>query len=250
MKKALHEQKQRLDVLLHARGFFDSREKARRAVMAGQVLVNDHRIDKPGTPVASDATLLVRETCRYVSRGGLKLEAALTCFKVDPTGRICLDVGASTGGFTDCLLQHGAASVYAYDVGHSQLDWKIRSDSRVIVREKINARHLTAADLSGAPPSLVVIDVSFISLTLILQRVSQVLAPGGEIIALIKPQFELRREQISKGGIVSDPELHEQAVAKIHAFIAAQSHLVWQGVIPSPITGTSGNKEFLIHLTT
>src|SRR5581483_3824504 len=170
--------KSRLDQLLVARGLFESREKAQRAIMAGEVRVGDHTADKPGTKIAEDAEIFVKSASRYVSRGGLKLEAALAQFGIDPTGATCLDIGASTGGFTDCLLQHGAAKVFAIDVGHSQLDWKIRSDPRVVVREKLNARHLTRADIPD-PISLCVIDVSFISLTLILPPAVALLSNGG-----------------------------------------------------------------------
>jgi 23S rRNA (cytidine1920-2'-O)/16S rRNA (cytidine1409-2'-O)-methyltransferase len=166
---------------------------------------------------------------------------------VDPTGATCLDIGASTGGFTDCLLQHGAARVYAIDVGHSQLDWKIRSDPRVIVREKLNARHLTREDIPE-PIAVCVIDVSFISLTLILPPAAALLSNGGVIIPLIKPQFELRKEDVGKGGVVRDPALHEQAVEKIRTFIGTLPALSWAGVITSPILGGEGNKEFLACL--
>jgi 23S rRNA (cytidine1920-2'-O)/16S rRNA (cytidine1409-2'-O)-methyltransferase len=183
--------KQRLDQLLVTRELCESREKAQRAIMAGEVVVNDRIVDKPGTKVAEDAIVSVKAPPRYVGRGGLKLEAALAAFAVDPSGRTCLDIGASTGGFTDCLLQHGATKVWAIDVGHSQLDWKIRNDPRVVVREKLNARHLTRGDIPDII-DLCVIDVAFISLTLILPPAFELLSPSGVIIALIKPQFELR----------------------------------------------------------
>jgi 23S rRNA (cytidine1920-2'-O)/16S rRNA (cytidine1409-2'-O)-methyltransferase len=239
--------KQRLDTLLVARGSFDSREKAQRAIMAGEVLVGGHRVDKPGTRVPADADITVKEAPRYVSRGGLKLEAALAAFAVNPTGAICLDIGASTGGFTDCLLQHGAAAVYAIDVGHSQLDWKIRSDPRVIVHEKLNARYLTPQDIPDRP-AICVIDVSFISLTLILPPAFEVLTPTGVILALIKPQFELGKNEVGKGGIVRNSAGHEAAVAKIRDFVAIHLARKWQGVIESPILGGEGNKEFLACL--
>ncbi|MDR3401621.1 MAG: TlyA family RNA methyltransferase [Chthoniobacter sp.] len=239
--------KQRLDQLLVARGYFESREKAQRAIMAGTVSIGEQRADKPGTRVAEDAPIQVKTAERYVGRGGLKMEAALARFGIDPTGATCLDIGASTGGFTDCLLQHGAAKVFAIDVGHSQLDWKIRSDPRVIVREKLNARHLTRADIPD-PISICVIDVSFISLTLILPPAVALLSNGGVIIPLIKPQFELRKEDVGKGGVIRDPALHEQAVEKIRAFVATLPGLVWSGLIESPILGGEGNKEFLACL--
>ncbi|HEY3900745.1 MAG TPA: TlyA family RNA methyltransferase [Chthoniobacter sp.] len=239
--------KMRLDQLLVARGYFESREKAQRAIMAGSVSVGEQRVDKAGTRVAEDADLQVKTGERYVGRGGLKMEAALKEFAVDPTGATCLDIGASTGGFTDCLLQHGAAKVFAIDVGHSQLDWKIRRDPRVVVREKLNARHLTRADIPD-PIAICVIDVSFISLTLILPPAASLLSNGGVIIPLIKPQFELRKEDVGKGGVVRDPALHEQAVEKIRAFVANQPGLAWSGLIESPILGGEGNKEFLACL--
>jgi 23S rRNA (cytidine1920-2'-O)/16S rRNA (cytidine1409-2'-O)-methyltransferase len=241
--------KQRLDQLLVARGYFESREKAQRAIMAGVVSVGEQRADKPGTRIAEDAELHVKSTERYVGRGGLKMEAALAQFAVDPTGATCLDIGASTGGFTDCLLQHGAARVFAIDVGHSQLDWKIRSDPRVVVREKLNARHLTRADIPD-PIAVCVIDVSFISLTLILPPAAALLSNGGVIIPLIKPQFELRKEDVGKGGVIRDPALHEQAVEKIRAFVATLPGFTWSGLIESPILGGEGNKEFLACLRT
>ena len=239
--------KERIDLLLVTRGFFPSREQARRAVMAGEVRVGDRVIDKAGTQIAADAEIAVKSAPRYVGRGGLKLEAALRHFQIDPTGAVCLDIGASTGGFTDCLLQHGASKVHAIDVGHSQLDWKIRSDPRVVVREKLNARHLTRADIPD-PIRVCVIDVSFISLTLILPPAFDLLSPEGVIIALIKPQFELSREDVGKGGIIREPRLHEQAVEKIRAFVTGRSGINWRGVIDSPILGAEGNKEFLACL--
>jgi 23S rRNA (cytidine1920-2'-O)/16S rRNA (cytidine1409-2'-O)-methyltransferase len=239
--------KQRLDTLLVARGLFDSREKARRAIMAGDVLVAGRRMDKPGAQAPGDAEIAVKAGPRFVGRGGLKLEAALDAFRIDPAGALCLDIGASTGGFTDCLLQRGAAKVYAVDVGHGQLDWKIRSDPRVVVREKLNARHLSRADLDDAP-SICVIDVSFISLTLILPPAFEVLTPTGVIVALIKPQFELGRNEVGSGGVVRDPAAHRAAVAKIHDFVTGALGRKWEGVIESPIAGADGNKEFLACL--
>ena len=236
--------KQRLDQLLVARGLFESREKAQRAIMAGTVSIGEQLADKPGQRVAEDAVLTVKAAERYVGRGGLKMEAALPHFGVNPTGAICLDIGASTGGFTDCLLQHGAAKVYAIDVGHSQLDWKIRSDPRVVVREKLNARYLSRDDIPE-PIEVCVIDVSFISLTLILPPAVALLSNGGVIVPLIKPQFELRKEDVGRGGVVREPALHERAVEKIRAFVATLSGVAWTGVMESPILGGEGNKEFL-----
>jgi 23S rRNA (cytidine1920-2'-O)/16S rRNA (cytidine1409-2'-O)-methyltransferase len=206
--------------------------------------------------VPIDASLTTPLPERFVSRGGYKLEAALAHFEVAPRDWVCVDIGASTGGFTDCLLQHGAARVYAYDVGHSQLDWKIRSDPRVVVREKLNARQLVAADLPE-PTRLGVVDVSFISLRLILPPLAAALAAslagandsGGVILALIKPQFELARGEVGKGGIVREPELHSKAVAGIAEFVRLHlSQWRWTGVIESPILGATGNKEFLACL--
>lgn len=236
--------KQRLDLVLVARGLFESREKAQRAIMAGNVTVGEQVIDKAGTKVAEDAQISVRAAERYVGRGGFKLEGALQSFGIDATGATCLDVGASTGGFTDCLLQHGAAKVYAIDVGHSQLAWKIRSDSRVVVREHLNARYLTRDDIPD-PIDICVIDVSFISLTLILPPAVELLRPDGVLIPLIKPQFELRKEQVGKGGVVRDPLLHEQTVEKIREFVTGTLRRQWVGCIESPILGGEGNKEFL-----
>ena len=252
----LPKSKQRLDTLLVERGLFDSRQKSQRAILAGEVFVNGQRMDKPGTPVANDAQVQATAKDRYVSRGAYKLEAALAAFGIDPSGWICVDIGASTGGFTDCLLQHGAARVYAYDVGHSQLDWRIRSDPRVVVREKLNARYLTTADLPE-PVKLGVVDVSFISLTLILEPLAAALtarlgapqAGGGIILALIKPQFELARGDVGRGGIVREVGLHDRAVEKIRSFVENRlPHWHWTGVVDSPILGTEGNKEFLACL--
>ncbi len=238
----------RLDQLLVSRGLCASRERAQRAIMAGEVKVGDRVVDKPGTKVGEEAAIVVQEPPRYVGRGGLKLEAALAAFGIDPAGKTCLDIGASTGGFTDCLLQHGAAKVWAIDVGHSQLDWKIRSDPRVVVREKLNARNLTRADLPEII-DLCVIDVSFISLTLILPPAFELLSPSGVILPLIKPQFELRKEDVARGGVVRDPALHARAVEKIRAFATATLGREWRGVIESPILGGEGNKEFLACLS-
>ncbi len=236
--------KQRLDLLLVARGLFESREKAQRAIMAGDVTVGEQVVDKAGTRIAEDAVINVRAGERFVGRGGFKMEGALQAFGIDPTGATCLDIGASTGGFTDCLLQHGAEKVYAIDVGHSQLAWKIRSDPRVIAREHLNARYMTREDIPD-PIDICVIDVSFISLTLILPPAVELLRSDGVLIPLIKPQFELRKEQVGKGGVVRDPALHEQAVQKIREFITGTLKRQWLGCIESPILGGEGNKEFL-----
>jgi len=238
--------KSRLDVALVERGLFDSREKARRAVMAAQVLVNGQALTKAGTPVSPDARLEVVAKEKYVGRGGFKIEGALDAFAIDPAGRICADIGASTGGFTDCLLQRGAVQVFAFDVGHGQLDWRLRQDPRVIVREGVNARYLGPGDLEP-PPTLVVADVSFISLTLIFPAIFALLPLESDMVVLIKPQFELSKAEVGRGGIVRDEAARVRAVEKIRTFIAQSGHR-WMGCIPSPITGRDGNVEFLAHL--
>ena len=238
--------KERLDVLLVQRGLCPSREKAQRVIMAGGVFSGGTRLDKASQQLSNDTPLEVREADRYVGRGGHKLEAALTHFAIDPSGRVCLDVGASTGGFTDCLLQHGAARVYALDVGHGQLDWKIRNDPRVVVMEHHNARHLQPGDLPEKA-DLVVADVSFISLTLVLPPAAGVLTDGGVIVALIKPQFELSRAEVGRGGVVRDEALRDKAVEKIRGF-AAGAGWTWGGVVASPLAGADGNREFLCLL--
>ncbi len=235
--------KERADALLVLRGLCDSREQAKRLILAGEVRSGDRVIDKPSTQLVEDAPLDIKDKPRYVGRGGLKLEAALAAFGIDPTGWICMDVGASTGGFTDCLLQHGAAKVHAVDVGTNQLVWKIRNDPRVVAKEQFNARHMTPADI-GESVRLAVMDLSFISLTKVLPAVFPILDESGSVVCLIKPQFELQREDITKGGIVRDPELHHRAVEKIREFITANGR-EWRGLIPSPITGMDGNQEFL-----
>lgn len=235
--------KERLDVLLVQRGLCPSREKAQRVIMAGGVFSGGTRLDKASQQLSNDTPLEVREADRYVGRGGHKLQAALTHFAIDPSGLVCLDVGASTGGFTDCLLQHGAARVYALDVGHGQLDWKIRNDPRVVVMEHCNARHLQPGDLPEKA-SLVVADVSFISLTLVLPPAAGVLTDGGVILALIKPQFELSRAEVGRGGVVRDEALRDKAVEKIRGF-AAGAGWTWGGVVASPLAGADGNREFL-----
>ena len=236
--------KSRLDVVLVEQGLFSSREQAQRAVMAGEVRLGDRVLNKSSVLVAPDAELLIATPPRFVGRGGLKLEGALDHFAVDPTGATALDIGASTGGFTDCLLQRGAAKVYAIDVGHGQLAWKIRNDPRVVVREHLNARELTRTDVPE-PIDLCVIDVSFISLTLILPNAFELITPTGVILALIKPQFELQAGDVGRGGIVTDQSLHDKAQQKITEFVAARGDVV-DGIVPSLITGTDGNQEFFI----
>lgn len=234
----------RLDQLLVQRGLCDSREQAKRLILAGEVVVEGLEKLKPGQNVDEDVEIRIKEKPKYVSRGGLKLEGALAAFEIDPSGRVGVDIGASTGGFTDCLLQAGAERVHAFDVGTNQLVWKLRDDPRVVSREKFNCRNLTAEDV-GEPVGIVVIDVSFISLTKILPTAFEVLAPDGDLICLIKPQFELDRAEIGKGGIVRDPDLHEKAVSRIEKFVTEDLNKKWRGLTDSPITGTDGNREFL-----
>ncbi len=234
----------RLDLALVERGLCPSREQAKRLIMAGEVLVGEQVVSKPGWLVRRDAALRVKQPPRFVSRGGLKLEGALDHFGLDVTGLVALDIGASTGGFTDCLLQRGAAKVYAFDVGTNQMVWKLRSDPRVVCRENFNVRHLQPEDLPE-PIDLIVADVSFISLTLVLPGPIAALKPGGQALVLVKPQFELSREEIGAGGIVRDPALHAKACARLQAFVEARPELRWQGLVESSIQGTDGNREFL-----
>jgi 23S rRNA (cytidine1920-2'-O)/16S rRNA (cytidine1409-2'-O)-methyltransferase len=234
----------RLDELLVLRELAPSRSHAQRLLMAGHVWVDGQLADKAGKRVRADVSIEVRNRPLYVSRGGLKLEAALNAFSLDPAGWICADIGASTGGFTDCLLQHGASRVYAIDVGYGQLAWSLRIDPRVVVMDRVNARFLK--DLPEQP-DLATIDVSYISLRLVLPRVAELLIPSGQAIALIKPQFEVGRESVGKGGVVRDPRLHRAAIEQVLAeakgigFAAA-------GLIRSPILGPAGNVEFLAWL--
>lgn len=239
--------KQRLDVLVVARGLCDSREQAQRLILAGEVTVKEQVITKPGTKVDDALPINVKNKPKYVSRGGLKLEGALQAFPVPVEGKVCLDIGSSTGGFTDCLLQNGAARVHAVDVGTNQLVWKLRTDPRVIVKEQFNARYMTPEDL-GERVQLIVSDVSFISLTKILPAAYGCLQEDGDMLVLIKPQFELQPEDIGPGGIVRDPALHQRAVDKIHDFVVNELHREWMGVADSPIKGMEGNKEFLAWL--
>ena len=239
--------KQRLDVLVVSLGLCDSREQAQRLIIAGEVTVKGQAVTKPGTKVDDTLPIVVKNKPKYVSRGGLKLEGALQAFPVKAEGKICLDIGSSTGGFTDCLLQNGAMRVHAVDVGTNQLVWKLRTDPRVIVKEQFNARYMTPADL-GEKVQLIVSDVSFISLTKILPAAYDCLEEGGDMLVLIKPQFELQPEDIGPGGIVRDPELHQRAVEKIRDFVTNELHREWMGVADSPIKGMEGNKEFLAWL--
>jgi len=236
--------KDRLDALLFNRGLCDSREQGKRLVLAGEVKVDGHVIDKPAERFGEDAVVEIKEKPRFVGRGGLKLEGALEHFGIDVNGWTCLDVGASTGGFTDCLLQRGAAKVHAIDVGTNQLVWKLRNDPRVVVREKFNARNMVEEDI-GEKVRLAVMDLSFISLTKVLPAVFGVLEMGGAVVCLIKPQFELEREDVGKGGIVRDEALRKRAVEKIRDFATGEYSREWRGVIPASIAGMDGNQEFL-----
>ena len=239
--------KQRLDVIIAARGLCDSREQGRRLIISGDVTVDGKVINKPGTKVDDTAEIEIHNKPRYVSRGGLKLEGALKEFPVSPEGKVCLDIGASTGGFTDCLLQNGAIRVHAVDVGVDQLVDKLRHDSRVVVKEHFNARYMTPEDL-GEKVQLIVSDVSFISLTHILPAAYACLAEGGDMLVLVKPQFELQPEDIGPGGIVRNPALHQRAVDRIRDFVVNELHREWMGVADSPIKGMDGNREFLSWL--
>lgn len=236
----------RLDQHLHEAGYFDSREKAQRAILAGQVTVGGRIADKPGTKISPESEILITGRDRYVGRGGHKLEGALTGFNIDPTGMSCLDLGSSTGGFTDCLLQHWASHVTAVDVGRGQLAWSLRQDPRVEVHEGVNARYLTASDFKRCF-DLIVGDLSFISLTKILPAAFELLHPDGDMIMLIKPQFELSRADVGKGGIVRDPLIRQRAVEAIRTWVVNAGHR-FDGVIESPLPGTSGNIEFLALL--
>jgi 23S rRNA (cytidine1920-2'-O)/16S rRNA (cytidine1409-2'-O)-methyltransferase len=238
--------KERIDKLLVSRGFAETRTRARALVMAGVVLVDEKRVAKPSEEYASDVPIRIKgETpeSRYVSRGGLKLEGALREFAVDPTGWTCIDVGASTGGFTDCLLQHGARRIVAVDSGTNQLVWSLRNDERVEVREKTNARDLTPNDFRELF-DLAVMDVSFISVRKVIPALVTLLKQDAKMIILIKPQFEVGRGEVGKGGIVRDPEKHERVVVDINEFVRSLGWHV-EGVIESPILGAEGNKEFL-----
>jgi 23S rRNA (cytidine1920-2'-O)/16S rRNA (cytidine1409-2'-O)-methyltransferase len=236
--------KARIDQLLVERGLAESRERAQALILAGYVLVNGQKAVKPGHSVAADAAIEVTERMPYVSRGGFKLAGALDHWKIDVAGKICLDVGASTGGFTDCLLQRGAGRVWAIDVGHGQLDWKLRNDPRVVVREGLNARSLPVADFPE-PFDLAVCDASFISTTLLIPAIVPLLAPQGEMMILVKPQFEVERGQLGKGGIVREPELHQAACARVRTAVEAQGFET--DIIESPILGAEGNREFLLY---
>jgi 23S rRNA (cytidine1920-2'-O)/16S rRNA (cytidine1409-2'-O)-methyltransferase len=251
--------RKRLDLILVERKLIDSRQQAQRLIMAGQVMVDGRVVDKPGTRVSQEADITLKATLPYVSRGGLKLEAALDRFAIEVAGVIAADVGASTGGFTDCLLQRGASQVYAIDVGYGQLAWRLRNDPRVVVMERVNVRYLKGLP---EPVDLATVDVSFISLELVLPAVIGFLKPHGDIVALIKPQFEAGRKQVGKGGVVKDPEVHRKQVGKggvvkdpeVHRAVLCKV-LLWadghgltvHGLMASPLKGPAGNVEFLAH---
>jgi 23S rRNA (cytidine1920-2'-O)/16S rRNA (cytidine1409-2'-O)-methyltransferase len=239
--------RKRIDQLLVERGLVESREKAARLIMAGEVLVDGRRVDKAGALVASDAEIDVQSRMPYVSRGGEKLAYALDHFKVDVRGKTCADVGASTGGFTDCLLQRGAAKVYAIDVGTGQLDPKLRRDPRVVVMEQINARVLDPR-LLGESPDVVTVDVSFISLEKVLPNVFGVMAGGGQVVALVKPQFEVGKGHVGKGGVVRDPAQQQAVVGRLARFSVLRGWHVL-AVTASPLKGAKGNREFFLHLS-
>ncbi len=240
--------KERIDKLLFERGMAKSRQQAQALILGGDVVVDERRVDKPGTRIDISASIRLKAPPRpHVSRGGLKLERALEVFAPDIQGRVCLDVGASTGGFTDCLLQKGAARVYAVDVGHNQLDWKLRSDSRVVSIEGLNARHLKFEDI-GTTVDLITLDVSFISLTLVLPALRPFTKEVTRILCLIKPQFEVGKGQVEKGGLVTDPAKHQEVILKIQSHAEHLGYRVL-GVIDSPILGAEGNKEFFVGLS-
>jgi len=236
----------RLDVRAVALGLVESREKAQRLILAGMVEVNGRVETKPSYSIADSAIVVLKQPERFVSRGGDKLEGAFHHFGFDVTGSICLDAGASTGGFTDCMLQHGAAKVYAIDVGKGQLHWKLRNDPRVTIMDEINVRYLTPDVLSEAP-RFAAVDVAFISLTKVLPAIVRALTVDGHLVSLIKPQFEAGREQVGKGGVVRDASVHAAVIENIRAFGTGELHLSWQGVCPSPIKGPAGNTEFLAY---
>jgi 23S rRNA (cytidine1920-2'-O)/16S rRNA (cytidine1409-2'-O)-methyltransferase len=236
--------KERLDVLLVDRGLAGTREKARALILAGNVLVDGQRADKPGHTFPAACLIKLLEGLPYVSRAGKKLEAAIDAFRIEVRDRICLDVGASTGGFTDCLLQRGARRVYAVDVGAGQLDWKLRNDPRVAVREGVNARYLSLEHI-GELVDLAVCDVSFISVTLILSPMLALLRPGGEMVILVKPQFEVGRGKVGKGGIVRDPALHVEVCERVREAVLGMG--LAASLMESPVLGAEGNKEFLLY---
>lgn len=240
--------KNRLDQILIQRNIAPTVESARAMIIAGEVYINEQISDKPGRLCSNDVSLRIKEKCPYVSRGGLKLEKALSHFRISASNLTAIDIGASSGGFTDCLLQHKAKKVYAVDVAYGQLAWKIRQDPRVIVLERFNARNISSKDIGSDPIDLAVMDVSFISLTTLLPPISKLFIQDVAILALIKPQFELPRTDIGPKGVVSDPYLHQKAIDKIESFVQHVG-LVSRGTVPSPILGPKGNREFLIYIS-
>jgi len=239
--------KDRLDQLLVRKKLAPTIKMARAIIYAGEVYIEERTADKPGLLLPVDIEIRLKEKCRYVSRGGLKLEKALVHFGITAAGQLCLDIGASTGGFTDCLLQHGARKVHAVDVAYGQLAWKIRQDPRVVVLERFNARNIIPEDIQQDQVQLAVMDVSFISLTTMLPPITRLSTEKITILALIKPQFELPREDIGPRGVVSEPSLHQKAIDKIDAFVH-QTGMRNRGVVPSPLLGPNGNREFLVHI--
>jgi len=237
-------EKERLDAALVTRQLASSRQKAHALILAGKVKVDGQRADKPGRIVAAQASIEVEPSLKYVSRGGLKLEGALLHFKISVDGKVCMDVGTSTGGFTDCLLQNGALRVHAVDTGAGQIDWKLRVDPRVVLHERLNARYLCFEQI-GEPVDILVCDVSFISVTLLIPALVPFLKPDSDWVILVKPQFEVGRELVGKGGIVRDPESHRMACEKVGNAIELAGFTY--ALIDSPITGSEGNREFLLH---
>lgn len=246
MENRVLKEKLRLDLLLFQKGLAESREKAKALIMAGEVKVNGARVEKPGTPVPISANVSIKKPSPFVSRGGLKLEAALDHFSVNVKGRTLLDIGASTGGFTDCLLGRGADKVIAVDVGYGQLHWSLRQNPKVKILEKKNARHLTPDDMNETVHGAV-IDVSFISLRLIVPPVSRLLNDKSFIVSLVKPQFEVGKQRVGKGGVVRDPSLHREVMSTLSRFFEKEGWNVI-GQIPSPILGPKGNREFLVYM--
>jgi 23S rRNA (cytidine1920-2'-O)/16S rRNA (cytidine1409-2'-O)-methyltransferase len=238
--------KERLDRLLLERGLASSRQRAKALVMAGKVVVDETRVEKPGAQIRSDAAIRLKgEDCPFVSRGGLKLDGALEFFGIEPGGKKAIDVGASTGGFTDCLLQRGASQVVAVDVGYGQLAWKLQQDPRVVSLERRNIRYVHPQEI-GDPADLIVVDTSFISVEKFLARLCRVVKKGGDILVLIKPQFEVGRGEVEKGGVVRNPEKHERVVERIRT-CGEELGLKTRGIMESPLRGVTGNKEFFIH---
>lgn len=238
--------RKRLDVMLLEKGLVSSRQRAQALIMARKVMVDNQPVDKPGRQISTDAVISLKEDLPFVSRGGLKLLAAVNAWQIDVNGAVCMDVGASTGGFTDCLLQHGARKVFSVDVGYGQLAWKLRQDQRVVSMERTNIRYLEP-EAVPCPIELATIDVSFISLKIVVPSVLRFMRPGGVIVALIKPQFEVGKGKVGKGGVVRDPALHDAVVRELVGFFSS-NHLAPGPVIPSPILGPKGNREFIIRL--